>query len=584
MKKLIIIAVALFFVASCHSPSGTISSPEGDFQTLLDKSLKYMEYPFHIDSAMMVLHALLPDAQGVHRAKVMNLIGVSHDITGQYDSAATYLYEALRLAEEVRDDSLQISVYNNLGKLQFALHNADESVNYYRAALAIAEKKNQTILVARLLNNIGNTYLTLAGDFEKAIPYFEQCVDVSAQAGYRDGIRTASLNLAEIYSARGDLDKALHTVNRLAAEGLTDRQAEYILGGIAFKKGDYPEAIRIYQHMFRVLITREWEFTILKSIAEAYKASGNLDSTVYYLEKTFALRDTLHNQQTMQSINQLKIEYETEKDKTQIATLEAEKRLMLWLGITVAAVLLLALTALFILWRFSVQKRRLAEQAKQFAEQHIVQLEQEKRLVATQALLEGEVQERSRLARDLHDGLGSILTGAKLNLQEMKKGATLDEAGQERYNATLSLLEESTREMRRVAHHLMPEALSDAGLKQSLSDFCNAIPCATFNYYGDDTSIDAKSEEMLYRVAHELVSNALKHSGATQILVQLVKEADIIALTVQDNGCGFDPSTVAKGMGLNNIRNRVAAYGGNIMVDSEKGVGTEINVELRVEN
>jgi signal transduction histidine kinase len=136
--------------------------------------------------------------------------------------------------------------------------------------------------------------------------------------------------------------------------------------------------------------------------------------------------------------------------------------------------------------------------------------------------------------------------------------------------------------MRRVAHHLMPETLVGAGLKQSLADYCNSIPGATFNYYGDETRFDPKREAMLYRAAHELVTNALKHSGATHILVQIVKEADIIALTVQDNGCGFDPAAVSKGMGLTNIRNRVAAFNGNLMIDAKPGVGTEINVELQL--
>ena len=90
---------------------------------------------------------------------------------------------------------------------------------------------------------------------------------------------------------------------------------------------------------------------------------------------------------------------------------------------------------------------------------------------------------------------------------------------------------------------------------------------------------------MLYRIMHELVSNALKHSRAERIIVQLVRDPDRIALTVQDNGCGFDVAAVAAsphGMGLSNIRNRVAAFNGNLMVDAQIGVGTEVSVELKI--
>ena len=139
--------------------------------------------------------------------------------------------------------------------------------------------------------------------------------------------------------------------------------------------------------------------------------------------------------------------------------------------------------------------------------------------------------------------------------------------------------------MRRVAHHLMPEALSELGLKQATADFCKSVPRTAFKYYGDDTRFDPQLEAMLYRIMHELVSNALKHSGAERIIVQLVREPDRIALTVQDNGIGFDTAAASQhGMGLSNIRNRVAAFNGNLMVDARMGLGTEVSVEVKIES
>jgi signal transduction histidine kinase len=91
-------------------------------------------------------------------------------------------------------------------------------------------------------------------------------------------------------------------------------------------------------------------------------------------------------------------------------------------------------------------------------------------------------------------------------------------------------------------------------------------------------------EILLYRSAHELIYNVMKHAQATQINVQLVQEPERISLTVQDDGCGFDPSQVSGGMGLNNIRQRVAAFNGEFNIHSEPGKGAEINVELRIFN
>ncbi len=199
-----------------------------------------------------------------------------------------------------------------------------------------------------------------------------------------------------------------------------------------------------------------------------------------------------------------------------------------------------------------------------------------KRILST--ILRTEEKERSRFSKDLHDGLGSILAAAKYNFADIRKNGhkPLD---MERYDTAVGLLDDSMREMRRVAHHLMPEALGTAGLRQSIADFCATVPHVKFSWYGDAERLDPNMEVIIYRIMHELVSNALNHSGAEHIIVQVVKEGGRISLTVQDDGRGFDPASPSPGMGLANIRARVAALNGNLSVDSRPGGGTEINVE-----
>jgi len=188
------------------------------------------------------------------------------------------------------------------------------------------------------------------------------------------------------------------------------------------------------------------------------------------------------------------------------------------------------------------------------------------------------------LARDLHDSLGSILAAAKYNLTNIKRVSAFGKKDMDSYNKAVDLLDDSMSEMRRVAHHLMPDSLSRFGLKAALGDFCETLPSVQFAWYGDESRLDPKREEVVYRIAHELISNALKHSGAERIFVQIVQEPDRIALTVQDDGRGFDPAAAVQGMGLSNIRTRVASFGGVINIDSKAGEGTEINIELRIEN
>src|SRR5690606_16720697 len=167
------------------------------------------------------------------------------------------------------------------------------------------------------------------------------------------------------------------------------------------------------------------------------------------------------------------------------------------------------------------------------------------------------------------------------NRPQVKGDAVLEAVDVSRFQKALGMLDDSIRELRRLAHHMMPESLLRYGLKVSLSDFCAAIPTAHFHYFGDETRLLENMEIMIYRCIHELVNNALKHAQANHINVQLVREADRISFTVQDDGQGFDRQQVAEGMGLKNVRQRVAAFQGEVNIYSS-GQGTEIHVELEL--
>jgi signal transduction histidine kinase len=178
-----------------------------------------------------------------------------------------------------------------------------------------------------------------------------------------------------------------------------------------------------------------------------------------------------------------------------------------------------------------------------------------------------------------------MLTGVKLNLELLKDGVPpeiLNELNY--YDKAMQILNNSMTEMRRVAHHLMPDTLSRYGLKAALSDFLNDIPAVEFAWFGSDHRLDdQKKEVMIYRIINELINNALRHSGATKICVNVMCESDYIAFTVFDNGCGFDSTAEFKGVGLSNIRERVASCNGRIDIHSKAGEGTEVNIELNVD-
>ncbi len=169
----------------------------------------------------------------------------------------------------------------------------------------------------------------------------------------------------------------------------------------------------------------------------------------------------------------------------------------------------------------------------------------------------------------------------------MKGNAIITREAIDMYEHALSLLDTSIKELRHVAHNLIPEILFRSGLKQALSDFCEGAVLeglkVNFAFFGVEKRYDEKHEIAAYHIVQELVINAIKHSEATEIAVQLVSEEGRLSITVQDNGKGMDLKTqkLSKGKGLANIRSKVVSFGGHFDLSSEHGKGTEAIIEFK---
>lgn len=207
----------------------------------------------------------------------------------------------------------------------------------------------------------------------------------------------------------------------------------------------------------------------------------------------------------------------------------------------------------------------------------------EKRHMA--ALLEGQEKERSRIAKDLHDGLGQTLNAIKMNLK--LRGTTGDEVD------TLSqLIDEAIQESIRISENLLPAKLKDFNLATCLRSLCNNIDRTSqvpvsFEALGNAGDIDQSQKINFYRIAQEAINNAIKHAQASAITVQLNEEDDRVQLTIEDDGKGFEKNTTydqSLHHGLVNMRERAEIMGGKLTIESDTARGTLIIVEAPVNN
>ena len=157
------------------------------------------------------------------------------------------------------------------------------------------------------------------------------------------------------------------------------------------------------------------------------------------------------------------------------------------------------------------------------------------------------------------------------------------------FERSLDMLDTSIKELRRVAHNMMPELLTKFGLDEALKEYCNSINATNllsvkYQSIGMDTRIEKSAEIIIYRIVQELLNNIMKHAAAKEATVQLVKEEGRLSIIVEDDGKGFDTALIknSKGAGLTSIKSRVDYLKGQLDIHSEAGKGTLVNIEFNM--
>ena len=236
------------------------------------------------------------------------------------------------------------------------------------------------------------------------------------------------------------------------------------------------------------------------------------------------------------------------------------------------------LTLIIILFVVVYQRKLLSQQRKHKAAEEAHQRE------LLQATIESQEVERVRIGRELHDGVGVMLSTARMYLDHWKEE---DEAGKAKAGQRVDeLLGDTIESVRRVSADLRPVVLENLGLAEALGDLTQTVMQASglkVNYAATYTHpLSQKDELNIYRVAQELLTNALRHSEATTLSLQMTAQSHRFVLTYQDNGKGMPVDRKGqKGLGLINIESRVNALGGVITISSTPEKGVLITIEIK---
>lgn len=517
-----------------------------------------------------------------------NNTGTSYWNLGDNEEAIKHLLKAVARFEAAKDSFNLQFVYDMMGVVQSEIGLHEQALANHLKALAFAGpdasvmNKSAPLLNAAIALNRLKRYDTARILLNEVLSMGVQdnntFLQLRAWTNLGDGyFRQKNFTALEV-SARNALPLAIKIGDPLA-----QANAHQQLSLAKFYQGQ-PDSAGVFAGMalaeLRTLGNQQKQADIYRLLSDIALLQNNVRVADAYRDSSEQILETLRQEEVRKNIQLAERKYETSKKEQAIQLQEAQlkaakwQRALLWAGLIASAFIIFLLV-------YSLRQR-----SKRYQFQ-LAELEKEKKLLATQQLLKGQEEERNRFAQDLHDGLGGMLSGVKLQLGAMKGNLILSEDQARSFNSALGKLDESISEMRRVAHNMMPEALLKFGLNQALTDYCEGMQESTgirFNYefHGLTERLDSSVEIIVYRIVQELVNNAVKHAGASELFVQVMQLERHLTITVEDNGKGFDPATVQGGSGLKNIQSRVEYLRGNIDVKTSPGGGTSFHIDCSV--
>ncbi len=478
----------------------------------------------------------------------VNLANLYHEFYPDNGSkkAISYANQALEIAAETGQYAITIPAYGVLADESFKLGHREEGKKYLQQALYnLQQEPHYDYQVGLSLFSRLAEVSVEEGKYEEAFNYQKSYIDVFEKAFNSDKLdKTKQLELK--YERELQNQKLM----RLRLEGEKKEQQIKLMKALNDRQHQLVENLKLNE------LNRTQQLKVLQ--LERDKKEQDLQLS------------RLENEQRLQ---------ELDVSKKQIAFKSRMNSIYIWLFISCLIVIMLLFYAYW-------QRSKALKQKEHLHELEIEKNNQQHAIKNLTAMLAGEEKERTRLARDLHDGLGGLLSSTKLGLSSISKTNFEQESVKEGIDKSIDLLDGAVDELRRLAHNLMPDLIVKYGLKEALRDYASRmsqskcqVECEFLQF---ESSLSTEQEISLYRIIQELVNNALKHADASTILIQLSAHKDRLHITIEDDGKGFDMESIdlQHSAGMHNVRSRLSFLQGEMKIISENGAGTTIELEL----
>ena len=526
-------------IASLHNKLGIIDQKQGRLKDALQHQIEALKIYRKLGEDKWIGYSL-------------NNIAIIHQNLGNLENALKYHQEALSYRIRLKDSEGEATSYGNMANLYALMYDTAQALVYYEKAIILSRKLNKEEMVAANLSNISNLYLAQK-KYDKSLNLLKESLEIRERSGDSKGISSTLSRMGMVYTNTGQYREALNVLHR---------------------------SLQIAR---KVAVVDE-ELSSTLALAKLKVLTNQPDSSFLLMNHYISLRDSVYEARIRQQILDVQTQYETDKLEQDLYLIKQDKEfadiklkqhktqilLLVFIFISITG------AGIFLFYRHQ-QRQKSALNNERIREQE----------TRINAVFEAQEEERRRIAKELHDGIGQTIGAIKMNYhilsEKMEQPELLPDL-----KKVQKMLDDAGAEVRSISHQMLPKELEQFGLIPAIEGmlnlhFENSPVKVNFEHSGFDVRIGAGVELVLFRVLQELVSNVIKHSKANQLAVQLIRLNTHVMLNVSDNGIGFNVENNEKnGIGLLNIASRVDAIKGILRYESGYGNGTTVTIRIPI--
>lgn len=514
-------------------------------------------------------------------ASSMSKIALIYHNMGNYAKALENQLKILKTYQDLGNEKYMLFTYNNIGELYNQQNDYDKAMEYWDKSLELNKKIGDKY-------SFGITYSNKAVVFEKqkkyalAIENLTKGAAIFLEIDDYDDYGACLNNIGQIYRSLGDTKKGLEAYQKALEMSIkyddAHGEAKYScnIGLVYIDLGNYTLAESYLLKGLEIAKRnhiRSVERLAYKSLTTLYIKSKDPQAFQFYQEYD-VLKDSIFSEESSKQIAEMQTKYDTEKKEKENTLLIQEneiKTLELTQKEQQRNIMLGSFALILLLVGVSYNHYRLKNKNK------ILQ-ERESRTIA---VFQAQEEEKIRISKELHDGVGPLLSLIKLNISSLDTNSSNEKI----ISKTKELASESIKEVRNISHSLMPSLLVKSGLQAALTELAEQINAGKLKVQLDHTisiKLNPEAEVNIYRIIQESVNNILKHSDASNVKIKLEQQDQNLLLTIIDDGKGFDSSKLSEisGNGLNNICSRVDFMKGKITISSNPKTGTSFTIQL----